>query len=281
MRQLIRSLACLMIAGTVSISVSAAEPVRRLFSSLSGTMMLRVSTDENGTAITGTMIQTGAGLRENRVIWNKSLAFLPEKAFVSDAGEVILVQKIVLDQNTYWQAREVPNAVSAYSAMGELLAQYELTDFTEHQKLWDRISGAPNRSAKVFSDSKSWTASCRFEIDERYGQLLITPESGRTRRIDFTTGGKTFLPPGMQLQAPRLQVVGITRGDRSRLLIDMINPNDHALSYYGYTRDSFSPEIPAGWIYPLYQIERVVDDQREPINVGFCKTGQVKPCSPQ
>jgi hypothetical protein len=260
-----QTLIVLILAGMVT----AAEPVKRQFSSPSGTVVLRVSTNDDATAVTGTAARIDAATEH--VIWEKPLAFVPEKAFVSNAGEVIAIQKIELNQNNYWQAREVPNAVAAYSASGDPIANYKLSEFTGHQELWDRLVG---RSAKVFADTQSWTGSCQFQVDELHGQLLITPESGRAHRLDFKTGKKSFLPPGMQLQAPLLKIVGVSQADPEQLLVDAINPNDHPVSYHGYLRDSFSPDIPAGWIYPIYQIEQMVDGKAEVVNLGWCGTGR-------
>jgi hypothetical protein len=260
--------------GMFTLPVSAADgtPKRRQFSSPSGAVVLRVSTKEENNTVTGTAVRIDdAG---ETVIWEKPLAYMPEKAFVSDAGELIAVQKIELTQAGYYQARAVENAVTAYNSTGEAQANYKLTDFTEHQKLWDRISGATNRSAKVFSDTNAWSASCKFEIDDLHGQLLITPESGLSRRIDFKSGGKSYLPPGKELEAPTVKLLGVAKGDRDRLIFEVVNRNDMPLSYHGYLRDSFSPDIPPGWVYPLYQIERIVDGKGERVDLGFCKTGQ-------
>ncbi len=260
--------------GMFAASVSAAEgtPKRRQFSSPSGGVVLRVSTTEDTNTVTGTAVRIDdAG---ETVIWERPLAYMPERAFVSDAGEVIAVQKIELAQASYWQARAIENAVTAYNASGESQATYSLTAFTEHQKLWDRISGAPTRSAKVFSGTNTWSASCEFEIDDVHHQLLITPESGLSRRIDFKTGNKSYLPPGKELEAPVLKILGVVQGDRNRLVMEVVNRNELPLSYHGYLRDSFSPEIPPGWVYPIYQVEKMVDGKGERVDLGFCKTGQ-------
>jgi hypothetical protein len=102
--------------GMFAASVSAAEgtPKRRQFSSPSGGVVLRVSTTEDTNTVTGTAVRIdGAG---ETVIWERPLAYMPERAFVSDAGEVIAVQKIELAQASYWQARAIENAVTAYNA---------------------------------------------------------------------------------------------------------------------------------------------------------------------
>lgn len=245
--------------------LAAGSPVARTFASADGSILFRVvpASDESGHC-SGRAYRLGdEGKAET--MWEAKLVVCPSRAFVSNSGEVATVES----HEHKWG----DHAVVVYDATGAVQADLALNRFLSHQEIWDRTS-----FGKVFPQEwrRSWTGACRFTVDDERREFLVTPPSGRTRRLSFENGQVRFGAAGEKLLPPRISLHRITAENGGSIEFDAMNPNDEPLFYYGYTRDSFSPPIPAGRMYPMcrFEIQEAPGGEWKNLEPGYCKTGQ-------
>ena len=245
--------------------LAAEAPGTRTFASADGTTTFRVATadDESGHCI-GRAVRLDDDGKE-QMAWEAKLVNCPSRAFVSRSGEVATVES---REHTWGD-----HAVVIYDAQGTVKADLNLNRFLGHQEIWDRTS-----AGKVLPQEwrHSWTGACRFAVDDEHREFLVTPPSGRTRRLSFVDGKVRFGTAGVELQPPQITFRGANSENGGSFVFDALNSNDEPLFYYGYTRDSFSPPIPAGRIYPLcrFEIQEAPDGEWKNLDPGYCKTGQ-------
>jgi hypothetical protein len=240
-------------------------PAARTFASADGSTLLRVlpDIDESGKC-TGRVYRLGDEGKE-QVLWETKLVVCPSRAFVSSSGEVATVE----NREHQWG----DHAVVVYNAEGAVQADLALNRFFGHQEIWDRTS-----FGKVIPQEwrRSWTGVCQFAVDDERHEFLVTPPSERTRRISFENGKVRFGKAGEKLLPPQITFLRATSENGGSLEFDAMNPNDEPLFYYGYTRNSFTPPIPAGRMYPLcrFEIQEAAGGEWKNLDSGYCKTGQ-------
>jgi len=245
--------------------IAAGEPALRTFASADGTTMFRVAApaEESGQC-SGRVVRLDDDGKEQPV-WEATLVNCPSRAFVASSGEVATVES----REHKWG----DHAVVIYDAQGKVQGDLNLNRFLGHQEIWDRTS-----AGKVFPQEwkLSWTGACRFAVDDERREFLVTPPSGRTRRLSFASGQIHFGAAGERLLPPKIVFRRATAENGGSLEFDTMNPNDEPLFYYGYTRDSFSPPIPAGRMYPLcrFEIREGPGGEWKNLDPGYCKTGQ-------
>jgi hypothetical protein len=234
----------------------------RTFSSADGLTHFRVTRGEPQTeAATGRVFRETDGKEET--VWEGKLVNTPDRAFVASNGSVATVE----NHSHQWDQ----HAVVVYDVHGKAVADLQLNRFLGHQEILDRK--AANRESVILWDD-SWTGACRFTMNDRGGEFIVEPPSGRLRRISLATGEVSLGVAGIQLEAPIVSLIGTSTENGLSLVFEAMNPNDIPMYYAGYARDSFSPPIPAGVMYPLYSQELERNGVWESVNVGHCKTGQ-------
>jgi len=244
---------------------AADAPMIRTFASADGSTLFRVvpATDDSGSC-TGRVYRLGDEGKE-QTLWEAKLVACPSRAFVSSSGAIATVES----REHKWG----DHAVVVYNSEGKVQADLALNRFLGHQEIWDRTS-----FGKAFPQEwrRSWTGACRFAVDDERHEFLVTPPSGRTRRLSFENGKVRLGTAGEKLQPPKITFRRATAENGGSLEFEAMNPNDEPLFYYGYTRDSFSPPIPAGRMYPLckFEILEAAGGEWKNLDPGYCKTGQ-------
>lgn len=238
-------------------------PPVRTFSSADGLTQFRVTPSESSTEpAMGLVVQTDYQGQE-KVLWETRLVNTPDRAFVANSGAVATVE----NYSHQWDQ----HAVVIYDAQGKMISDFPLNRFLTHQEVVDQ-KAANRESVRLWPES--WTGACRFWIDDKTGEFVVEPPSGRTRHLSLTTGELAYRPARQGLQPPVITLTGLSPQNGTSLVFEVLNPNDAPLDYYGYTVNSFDPPIPAGMIWPLYTCEVEREGTWTRVELGHCKTGQ-------
>ncbi len=230
----------------------------RTFASADGSTLFRVTppATPDGAAVGRVFRVVNPGAEQ--VLWETTLVNVPDRAFVSVRGQVATVES----------RRWGDHTVVVYASDGERKADLPLFNVISFEDSLDWHT--MRTSAKGWSDS--WTGRCRFEVDDQRQEFLVTAPSQRVRRVSLVDGQVRLGRGGVALEPPRITLKG---DPQAGLVFDVLNPNDEPLYYTGYTRESFSPPIPAGEMRPLCRVEvqRQPGGPWEDATPGHCGTG--------
>ena len=254
---------CLALVGVSRVRAELAwPPPVRTFASADGSTQFQVTPSETATEpATGRAFRRGKSGDE--ALWEVKLINTPDRAFLAANGSAITVENVVHQWDQH--------AVVVYDTHGQVIADVPLNRFLSYQEVMDRK--AANRESVVLWDD-SWTGSCRFEVRDRANEFVVEPPSGLIRRISLSTGEIALGEAGAKLDPPVVSLAGLSSRNGRSVVFEVLNPNDAPLFYSGYTRESFSPPIPAGEMHPLYDQEVMRNGAWEKVDVGHCGTGR-------